>query len=197
MDMDAARTEIRNRGFDYLTDSRLNTFLNTASTEMDDAYPWPWLETTTTGTAPLTVTDLKNVLYVVNTSNECELLSLEFRDRVLGDPNLTQSGAPAYWSLDGLNTIVLWPATSVDLSVRYVKTSPVLSDAADEPLFPEQYHGVWVDRAVVECLKDSDNHEAANVLLGDVGRRVQQMVMVYGSRNAVYQRVDVFSALDW
>ena len=109
MNLDAARTELRARGFDYLSNTRTDYFLNAALTEIDDAFPWPWLETTTTGTAPLTITDLKQPLYVIDTTNERELQSLEYRDLIIGDPNLTETGAPAVWSLNGTTQIVVWP----------------------------------------------------------------------------------------
>jgi hypothetical protein len=196
VDLDAARTELRERGFDYLSDSRCNHFLNTALTEIEDAFPWPWLEDTATGTAPLTITDLKQPLYVVDTDGQRELLSIPYRDLVIDDPTLAATGEPSYWSLDGLDTVVVYPTRSVSLTVRYIKTSPVLQDAADEPLIPERYHGVWVDRAVVEALKDSDNHDAANTLLADVGRRVEQMCSVFADRVSSYQRVR-FMSEDW
>ena len=196
MNLDAARTELRARGFDYLSNTRTDYFLNAALTEIDDAFPWPWLETTTTGTAPLTITDLKQPLYVIDTTNERELQSLEYRDLIIGDPNLTETGAPAVWSLNGTTQIVVWPVSSVSLSVRYIKTSPVLDEAADEPLLPSRYHTVWIDRAVAEALKDSDNQQAANVLLQDVQRRVEQMCMVYVDRVASYQRIH-FQSEDW
>lgn len=183
--LSTARDELAARGFDYLSTTRMNLMLNAGKNALEDEYPFPWLETTTTGTAPLTISDLKYVLYVVDTSNQNELTGVDVRDVALGDPTVTTAGTPDSWWLDGAATVRTYPtSTSASLSVRYVKFSPELSADSDTPLIPGRYHLTWIDYAVVRAYEDSDNYDAANALLSQVrGYSLAQMIEVYASRN--------------
>jgi hypothetical protein len=150
MDLTAAQTELKARGGDYLSTARLTTFLNDAKNELEDFFVWPWLETTTTGTAPLTISDLKHVLYVVDTTNQAELTGASAQYIVEDlDETITTTGTPDVWWLDGTTTLKVYPAnTSASLSVRYVKFSPELSAGADTPLIPVRNHNLWIDLAL-------------------------------------------------
>lgn len=184
MNLSSARDELAARGFDYLSTSRLNIMLNNGKNALEDEFAFPWLETTTTGTAPLAIADLKYVLYVVDTTNQNELTGLDSRDIALRDAIVGTAGTPDAWWLDGAGTLQTYPTSTASLSVRYVKFSPELSADSDTPLIPVRYHSVWVDYAVVDAYRDSDNYAAANALLGFVREfRLQQMIEVYGARN--------------
>lgn len=65
--------------------------LNNAKDELEDFFDWPWLETTTTGTAPLTVTNLKRILYVTDTTNDTELPGVQAADI---NANIADTGTP-------------------------------------------------------------------------------------------------------
>jgi hypothetical protein len=184
MDLTAAQTELKARGFDYLSTTRLNYMLNLGKNALESLQPWPWLEATTTGTAPLTISDLRHVLYVVDTTNQVQLPGMDVRAVVDLDPTLP-SGSPSWWWLDGSTTLRLAPtSTSASLSVRYVKWSPELSAGADTPLIPTREHPVWIDFAQVEAYKDSDNYQAAIALDGDLTtRQIPRMVNAYLGRN--------------
>lgn len=185
MDLSAARTELKDRGFSFLTDARATIMLNNAKNALEDEFQWPWLETTATGVAPLTISDLKYVLYVVDTTNRVPLTGVDAVDITDRDAIITTTGAPDSWWLDGATSLKVYPAsTSVQLSVRYVKFSPELSGGSDTPLIPVRYHQVWIDYAVVEAYKDSDRYTEANGLLGHIRQyRLPQMVELYGLRN--------------
>lgn len=185
MNLAAGRDELSSRGFDYLSTSRLNIMLNNAKNTLEDSFAWPWLETTTTGLAPLTISDLKYVLYVVDTTNMLELTGVDARDVALRDTIVTTAGAPDAWWLDGETTLKTYPTSSTaSLSVRYVKYSPELVADSDTPLIPVRYHPLWVDFAVVEAYQDSDNQSAAYALMGFIETyRLPQMIEVYASRN--------------
>ena len=58
MNLGTARTELQARGFDYLSTARCNTFLNRALYILNEQESWPFLETTVSGAAPLTISDL-------------------------------------------------------------------------------------------------------------------------------------------
>jgi hypothetical protein len=125
MDLTAAQTELKARGGDYLSTSRLTTFLNDAKNELEDFFVWPWLETTTTGTAPLTISDLKASCMWSTRRNRCELTGASAQYIVEDlDETITTTGTPDVWWLDGTTTLKVYPAnTSASLSVRYVKFS--------------------------------------------------------------------------
>ena len=185
MNLGTARTELLARGFDYLSSSRANTMLTNAKNAFEDEWSWPWLEATTTGTAPLTISDLKDVLSVVDTTNQVQLTGLDARDITDRDAIVTTAGSPDSWWLDGETTLRVYPtSTSVQLSVRYVKFSPELANDSDTPLIPVRYHPVWLDYAVVEAYLDSDNFDAAAGLLNFVRQqRLPAMIEQYATRN--------------
>jgi hypothetical protein len=201
VNLSQARTELKARGFDYLSDSRLTTALNNAKNALEDTYPWPWLESTASGAPPLTASDLKFVQYVTVPDDDLVLVGVDARDIPDLDPNITTAGTAEVWWLDGTATIKTYPVTTKSLTVRYVKFSPELVNDADEPLIPVRYHPVWVDMAVVEAYKDSDNHEHANALLNDINaRRLPAMLEVYAARNRqnpTYQTLGAWHSEDW
>jgi hypothetical protein len=178
--------ELKARGFDYVSDSRARIMLNNAKNAFEDEYDWPWLETTTTtGAAPLTITDLKHVLYVVDTTNGTELRGTDSRGIADIDSNVSTAGVPSSWWLDGGSTLRVYPtSTTAQLSVRYVRCSPDLSAGSDAPLIPSRLHPVWIDYAVVEAYKDDDRFNEAQALLGFVrANRLPQIIETYGDRN--------------
>lgn len=183
MDLTTARTRLAGRGFDYLTTDQLDEALNTAKNNFEDAYPWPWLEDTTTGTAPLTIADLKQILYVVDTTHDCPLSGNDSRTLAEWDPGFTATGDPQYWWLDGLTTLKVWPLSTAQLEVRYVKESPELADGSDEPLIPDRYCAIWLDLAVAETLKITNNYAASTSQLQAANLRLAQLIDRYSDRN--------------
>jgi hypothetical protein len=185
MQLSAARTELQARGFDHLSSARCLIMLNRAKNALEDEYPWPWLHTSTTGTAPLTISDLKHIQYVSDTSNDRTLTGVDLRWVREMDASADETGTPQVWWLDGETTLRVWPLnTSINLSVRYVKFSPELSADGDTPLIPTRYHPVWVDYAVVEAYKDADDYANANALLQHLRMvEVPRMIAHYANRN--------------
>lgn len=184
MDLTTARVRLAGRGFDYLTTDQIDEALNTAKNSIEDAYPWPWLDATATGTAPLTITDLKQILYVVDATTDRRLFGMDVRSIAEQNASLDQQGDPMFWWIDGLTTLRSWPISSHTLNVRYRKFSPDLAIGGTEtPLIPVRYHPVWIDMAVVEALKVTHNLVAAQTMLLDVNRRLEQMVAHFADRN--------------
>lgn len=200
MNLADARAELAARGFDYLLPGRMNIMLNDARNAFEDVYPFPWLEAAVTGTAPLTIADLKHVLFVQDTTNDTELLGLPVQQIAqLGD-DLALPGLPTHWWLDGLTTLNVWPvSTSAQLLVRYVKESPELAGDLDTPLIPVRYHNTWVDLAVVRAYLDSDNFAAASALQQIANNDLAQISQRYATRNGQnpgYQTIR-FNSDDW
>lgn len=199
MNLTQAIAELKARGFDYLSDARATIMLNNAKNALGDEYAWPWLETTTTGVPPLTISDLRSVLYVVDTTNGRELTGVDARDVVDLNTNVDTAGTPAVWWLDGTQTLKVYPTTTTaQVTVRYVKVSVDLSAGSDTPLIPARYHGVWIDYAVVEAYKDDDRFNEAQALLGFVrANRLPQMMDVYSSRDQQNPQTQVISHGSW
>jgi hypothetical protein len=66
-----AETELQARGYSRFSTTRLDAWLNEAKNRFEDyQFDWPWLKTTTTGTAPVTISDLRRVLSVVDSSSK-------------------------------------------------------------------------------------------------------------------------------
>ena len=186
MNLTSAITELQARGGSYLTSAggRPTIMLNDAKNELEDFYPWPWLETTTTGTAPLTISDLKYVLYVVDTTNKVELRGVDAGWIISQEgTDIAQTGDPSYWYLDGLTSLKVFPAnTSVSLSVRYVKYSAELT-GSDTPGIPTRYHNLWIDLAMCRVYEDSDDFQAASALRAQTQKRLGQLVEEFEQRN--------------
>jgi hypothetical protein len=158
--------------------------LNDAKNIFEDFWDWPWLEESITGSAPLTIADLKQILYVIDADQEC-LLEGTTALSVVTNESLSDGGTqnPRMWYLDGEDTLSVYPAnTTNDLQVRYYRFSPELS-GTDTPLIPTRYHNLWVDLAMVNVYEDSDDAQAAAALRADCQQRLGQLVVHYETRN--------------
>ena len=181
MNLDQARQAVEGRGFDYLPAPRIYLMLNTAKDTFEDIYEWPWLHTVTTGPTPLNVPDLKLVLSVKAGANE--LYGLDVRQVLAGGTDLLQAGAPGYWWLEGDDTLHAYPGNGADVTLAYVRDSPPLEQPADTPLIPARYHPLWIDLAVCEAYRDSDNFSGAQALRNDITFRLQDVIARYETRN--------------
>lgn len=161
MDLSALQTEVQARGFDFDSTTRLNYWINRAYHRICEREAWPFLETTTTGTAPLTISDLRAVLSVVDTTNQSVLTFEDYRTIREDDPTLAATGSPECWYQSATTTVAVYPASSVSLSVAYIKTPTDLSSGTDTPVLPTRYHYLIVEGAVAYAYRDSDNFEAA------------------------------------
>lgn len=165
------RAEVAARGYQYVTEERLNGWIKQAYEWVCAQEPWPFLETETTGAAPLTLSDLSQVLFVGHENNI--LRGTDLRDIRDLDPSLTAPGDPSRWYLDG-NTIKVWPNGTPTIYVRYIRKPPAYTDV-DEPLIPSAYQEVLIDGAVMRGLKDNDEYEQAAGLQGMVDGQIQAM----------------------
>lgn len=201
MQLSDAQTELAARGFDAVSPARMVTILNQAKNQFEDIYPFPWLESTASGLAPKTIADLKDVLYVVDTTNQRELVGTTAQF-VVGDldPTIGNAGAPVVWWLDGANIVTTYPlSTSAQLLVRYVKESPELAAPTDTPLIPVRYHNTWIDLAVIRGYLDRDDLGAAGQLRQVVSQDLAAVVSRYATmnrQNGAYQQIRGYSE-DW
>lgn len=174
-----ARTEFFARGFDYLSATRANAYLSRSLAALS-VDTWPWLEATATGTAPLTITNLRAVLSAIDSTTKTVLRPMDRRTLTDAYPDLTETGPPVYWYREDLTSLKVYPANTADtITVRYIAHETEITSDATSPLMPVRHHNVWVDRAVYEAYCDSDNFESANMLKNKIDNEVMEMRLAY------------------
>lgn len=136
---------------------------------------WPFLETSVTGAAPITLPEFETVEYVIDKTQERKLLPLD--ERLLTDENpiLTETGMPSFYFLNENKTLSVFPANTTNtLLVNYYKTPPRLTGSAT-PLVPERFHSLIIDGAVARAYEDSDDYELAENANTKFQMRLQKM----------------------
>lgn len=168
MDLTALRTEFLARGFQDLeasgTNTRKDVFLNRSYHEICEREAWPFLETTATGTSPLTISDLRAVLAVVDSTNKNILDPIDYRDILETDPGLLATGAAEFWYRTSPTIITSYPPPAVSLSVRYLKVPTDLSSGTDVPVIPTRFQYLIIEGAMMYAYRDVDNYEASQNL---------------------------------
>jgi hypothetical protein len=105
------QTEFYARGFSYLNEdaagrTRAKAWLNEAYLEDVCAdEPWDFLRTSTSGNAPLTISDLDTIISVVNTTHDCPLTAAEAGQLDDAYQDLTQTGTPEVYYFTGDTTL--------------------------------------------------------------------------------------------
>ena len=187
MNLGEARGALASRGFDYLSGAAMNLMLNRARNDFEDHWEWPWLRAGATGPAPLDLADLKYVKHVAGPDG------VGLWELAAGGPAPATATGARYWYLldaaDGTEHVQVCllgdPGT---VTVDYIRQTPELDDDLDTPVIPVRYHAVWIDWAVIQAYKDSDNFVAAQALQGDVNTRMQTLVERYETRNRMHSR---------
>jgi hypothetical protein len=180
MTLEELLTEFYARGFDYLDDdgpgaTRAKRWINQSYQEMCGMEDWPFLETSTTGTAPLTISDLGYIESVTNVSQDRSLNFIDRRTLVERYPDLTTAGSATYAYLTGGDTINTYPVGSDTLRVRYLRVVNDLDESTDQPVIPAKYQYAIIDYACGRAYMDSDNPEMAQIVRRDGDALVQQM----------------------
>jgi hypothetical protein len=176
-----AEAELQARGYNRFSTTRLDAWLNEAKNRFEDyQFDWPWLKTTTTGTAPLTISDLRRVLSVVDSSSKTPIDQVDENAIIeYASGDLTLAGSASGWYLSSDTVLSTFPVGTGSLSVRYIKFSPELA-SGDQPLIPARYRMTWVDLAEVEALRFGVKDAAAAASLEQgVFRRLGEIAGVY------------------
>lgn len=165
------------RGFEYLSNDKAGRYVNDAYlVDICEVEDWEFLAATKTGTAPLTISDLRTIEWVLNTTQEEKLKPLDPRHITDDyDVNLATPGTASFYYPTQGSVINVYPANASDsLSVRYWKAPPALS-GSEVPLVPERFHSLIVDGAVTRAYEDSDDYELAENAETKFQRRLQKM----------------------
>lgn len=182
------RAELEDRGFNYLTTARIDRYINRAYNELCEAADWPFLQASQSGTSPQTITDVRQVLTVRDTTNNN---SLDYWDRRILQRSVqedltTDTGSPYAWYWDSDGVVRSYPENSgVTLEIIYLKTPSLLVNTDDEVIVPDRYAYIIVDGAARKAYQDSDNFEAAGAIQQEWNLQVEQMRM-----NLMYRNLD-------
>lgn len=155
-------TEFYASGFSYLDDNgsgaaRAGRWVNQAYLELCAAERWPWLETSASGAAPLTITDLNQVESVVTSADKASLVPMFRGDLTDMDGDLTLTGSPRYYYLTADSVVNVYPASTGTITVKYCKVPVELSASTDTPVVPQTYHDVIVLGAIRRGLVDDQD----------------------------------------
>jgi len=163
------------QGFDYLQASEAEAYLNDAYLlDICEAEDWPFLEATATGAAPLTISDLRAVEYVLDSAQETKLSPVDRKGLTDSSVNLAEVGTPTHYYLTEGTTLNLFPTSTDTLSVRYFKTPPRLTGTAS-PVLPERFHSLIVTGAVARAYENSDDWELAQSAANAFAVRLDRM----------------------
>jgi hypothetical protein len=184
MNLGQIRSEVQARGFDYLSTARCTTLINIAVNEICSYMPWPFMETSVGPSAsPLTITDLGWVLSVVDSLADVSLSRDDRRRTLTDDADLSDTGTPQVYWLEG-NTVTVWPGSATDtITVRYVKTPVDLSSDADVPLIPTGFHDLIVHGTVLQAQLDNDMLQSYQMTRQVWQTRIDQMVQAIMGRD--------------
>lgn len=169
------RTELSRRGFDYLSSDRLGNYINNGYSDICEAEDWPFLEATTTGTAPKTVSDLRTIEYVVDTTNQVKLSPIDRRNLTDWTVDLTTTGTPSYYYVTAGSIVNTYPVGTGTLSIHYWKVPTDLSADGDTPVIPSRYRSLIVDAAVVYAYEDDDETGQADAATARFTARLEAM----------------------
>jgi hypothetical protein len=176
VNLEALVIEFKARGFTHVG-SRAENYVNDAYIlDICEAADWPFLEATTEGKAPLEITSLSAVRYVIDVTQEVKLVPLK-QDRITDDysVNLAELGSPSFYYLEAGDTVKVYPANTTDtIQVAYWKTASRLT-GTETPLIPERFHSLIVDGAVARAYENSDDYELAVAAKDRFNARLQSM----------------------
>lgn len=195
------QTEVFARGFAPLNDSgaglaRVARWVNDSAHEIDDLELWDYRRASTTGTAPLSISDLGVIGAVVDGGNLNALVPTSIHDLEGQFGDLATTGTATYYYLNN-GAITVYPVSSNTLTVKYFKVAPDMSANSDTPLMPDRFRMAIVERAVAKAYLDNDDPEMAAVCLAESDRIVDRMRAVYTLQLGGQSQTIYGFALDW
>lgn len=167
--------------YSYLNDAgtqaaRVDRWINQAYHELCDQAPWPFLETSTSGASPLTISDLGDVVSVTDVDGvSLDPIQYDPLRRIVNGP-LTLTGSAGFYYLTGGTVVNTYPVPSDSISVRYRKVPTDLSAAGDLPLVPDKYRDIIALGALRRAAIDNQAWEAANGYRQEWDARLLDMV---------------------
>lgn len=172
-----AKTELYAMGFSDFNDSggngelRVGRAINEAQWEILEEINHPLTRTTTSSTAPVTLTRPKAVLSVTNSTTDTVLDSVDIDTLDDLHPDQPDTGSPVYWYFSSETAISVYPANTSDtIKVRYVQY-PAEMSSTDALTVPQRFHGAVLNRAASKLWRNFlSNHEEADRCEGECQR---------------------------
>lgn len=201
MNFSDLQTDFFESGFAYLNDNgvglvRAKRWLNQAYLEICSLEPWPFLEATITGVPPVAITDYDRAISVLDTTNKAELVHSDFGALTHDYTDPTATGTPLFWYLTSGTTIaVMPPATTISLSVRYIKVPSELTLSGDSPLLPAAYHDIITLGAWRRALLDDSDAGDYEVIKREWNERIA--IMRQALLDDVTSQALTFASGDW
>lgn len=199
MNLQALRTALEARGFDHLTPTEQDRFLNYSyRVKVCTAQDWPFLEATATGAAPLEIADLRTIESVVITDTSARLSPSVRQELRGGDTDLSETGSPEFYYLTGGDTVNVHPVSTDSLSVSYWKRPGLLVEVDDDPIVPEEFHELIVDGAVLRAYETSNEYEARAAARAAFAEGMAEMVqtLILQQHDASERFVSIDNATD-
>jgi hypothetical protein len=164
-DLTAMRAEVVARGFDYLSNARIDRFLNDAMHMIDDLEPWVYLRNGAAGVSPVSIAGLGRVESVTDTTNGYALSFMPQAQILAEFGSLTLTGArPLFYYVRSTVSdyqVTAFPVSSVSLSVSYFAFNTDLSSGSDTPGMPDRFRYAIVEYAVAAACRDVSNYAEA------------------------------------
>lgn len=200
--------EMRDHGFDDLTDARLLGFINDTYYDVISREPWPFLEkeavpTVDTSGALTTPTDIKQILKLVDTTMGTRLEPMRNDEFLqLNASNLTTTGNPYAYYFIAEQPYVFPIPTTPTLKLFYIATPAALTSTPDSsPILPARHHRLIVLGSLVKCYMLEDDAENAAVFTNMYEQRMTQMRndlwMQQFDRPDRIENVDEYDWVDW
>lgn len=195
-------TEVRDHGFDDLTESRILSFLNDAYFDICSREPWPFLEKTATltinsaglVTAP---TDRLSVLNVYDSTNGGTLKPQRLDDiSDLYGTNLAAAEAQArhYYFIG--TAMYVYPVPSATIKMNYIHQPAAITTSPDtSPILPLHAHRLLVTGALAKAAVMEDDPDLAAVYTNMFETRLSQARSALWMRQ--YDRPDNIQDVFW
>lgn len=201
--------EVRDHGFDDLTDTRILSFLNDTYFDVCSREAWPFLEATsavtTNASGQVTApTDINKVIALVPTTQGAPRLvpaRLDEFTKAWGS-QLSQTGDPHTYFFIGSSLFVYPIPSTAALTVRYIKVPPALTTTPDAtPILPARHHRLLVLGALQKCYVMEDDPDQAGTFTNLYEQRISQMRgdlwMQQYDRPQTIQDLDDEDWVDW
>lgn len=171
------QTEFLARGYQYLLTgaglTRAKAWLNQSYLEVCEEEPWPFLLATAAGASPVTVTDVRVIRSVTDTTQRVPLEVISEDDLLGSSLLLTTAGPPTYYYLD--DVIVRTYPVGGTLSIRYYKVPAELVADADVAIVPNRFADLIVNGAVRRAALDANEAAGAAEAEGERQRGLALM----------------------
>jgi hypothetical protein len=177
------KQELYDSGFDYLVDNgqtaRAGRWVNQAYLELCGLEKWPFREVATTGTSPVQLQTLGDIIYVRDTVSKNKLVESEFDTLTDIQPDLTTTGTPQWYyqdSTSGTRTVTVFPVSTNSLQIVYHQIPAALSSDGDILIVPDRFIDIVVLGAMRRAYLDgTDTAQQYNLVKTEWNDRVQEM----------------------